>query len=250
MTLIAMALAGLLLMRQFLSQRELLGAQQQVRYQAQVIESSRDVLSVLDLDGTVRLVSTLRRRLDRVRRERTDRASLRGVRPPRRPAGSGRRDAGGAAGRGDAAHSQSNDREGRQPSSLGGHGRPGTRERRRADIPGLELARRHRAGRARGAASAGAEDGGDRTARRRRRPRLQQPAAPSIQRLFRAGAASGRHARDDHSPTIGERDRGAADKRREPDRAAARLQPPADADPGDARPARCRRRASSRCCSG
>ena len=57
MTLIAMALAGLLLMRQFLSQRELLGAQQQVRYQARVIESSRDVLSVLDLDGTVRLVS-------------------------------------------------------------------------------------------------------------------------------------------------------------------------------------------------
>lgn len=57
MTLIAMALVGLLLIRQFLSQRELLGAQQEVRYQAQVIENSRDVLSVLDLDGTVRFVS-------------------------------------------------------------------------------------------------------------------------------------------------------------------------------------------------
>jgi PAS domain S-box-containing protein len=57
MTLIAMALAGLLLMRQFLGQRELLGAQGELRYQAQVIESSRDVLSVLDLDGRIRLVS-------------------------------------------------------------------------------------------------------------------------------------------------------------------------------------------------
>jgi two-component system, cell cycle sensor histidine kinase and response regulator CckA len=57
MTLIAMALAGLLVIRQFVSQRELVGAQQEVRYQAQVIENSRDVLSVLDLDGTVRFVS-------------------------------------------------------------------------------------------------------------------------------------------------------------------------------------------------
>ena len=55
------------------------------------------------------------------------------------------------------------------------------------DVPRHELARRHRTDIARRAAAAVAEDGGDREARRRRCPRLQQPPHRD-QRLFRHGA--------------------------------------------------------------
>ena len=99
----------------------------------------------------------------------------------------------------------------------------------------------------RGAAAPGAEDGGGRPAGGRRGPRLQQPAHrhPGLQRA----RAPGPRARSPVGRTTCKEIRAAGAERREPDAAAAGLQPPADPAAADARPEHGCSRAWTRCCS-
>ena len=91
----------------------------------------------------------------------------------------------------------------------------------------------HRPARHRGGPAPGAEDGGDRPAHRRRRPRLQQPAHRHRRRP-RHDAPPARAGRPGQAPRRGRDGRGPA--RRAADPAAPRLLPPADAAAADAQP--------------
>ena len=116
------------------------------------------------------------------------------------------------------------------------HRRPG----RAATARPCDGPRRHRARPSPGAAPPGAEDGVDRPARRRDRPRLQQPA-DGDQRLRRADA-DGLRRRCGPDPRQRRADRARGRESGVADRPAARLQPQAGAAAAADRPERGRRR--------